>query len=89
LTIQQLGIGFTLWRENKRRDRLLATGELHMEKFYDENNEEIDPTFLDITDVSSQYFVLPFQLCWLPHDMTKLMFLFVLQRKNLAYRYPL
>jgi len=45
-----LGIGFALWRENKRRDRLLATGELHIEKFYDENDQEIDPTFLDITD---------------------------------------
>ncbi|RDW74873.1 membrane transporter-1 [Coleophoma cylindrospora] len=45
-----LGIGYALWRENKRRDRLMETGEIQVEKFYDENDEEIDPTFLDITD---------------------------------------
>jgi len=30
----------------------MESGELVLEKFYDENGEEIDPTFLDITDVS-------------------------------------
>ncbi|OCF30880.1 membrane transporter [Kwoniella heveanensis CBS 569] len=45
-----LAIAWALWRENKRRDRLTATGEIVSEKYYDEQGEEIDPTFLDITD---------------------------------------
>ncbi|KAK4684969.1 hypothetical protein P7C73_g5191, partial [Tremellales sp. Uapishka_1] len=45
-----LGIGFFLRRENRRRDRLTASGEIVVEKFYDERGEEVDSTFLDITD---------------------------------------
>lgn len=30
----------------------MSIGEIQLEKFYDENDQEIDPTFLDITDVS-------------------------------------
>jgi ACS family allantoate permease-like MFS transporter len=47
-----LGIAWGLRRENKRRDRLTATGEIKVEKFYDENGQEVDATFLDLTDVS-------------------------------------
>lgn len=49
----QLGIAWALRRENNRRDRLTATGEIKVEKFYDENGEEIDSTFLDMTDVGA------------------------------------
>jgi hypothetical protein len=46
-----LGIAWGLRRENKRRDRLTANGEIKVEKFYDENGQEVDATFLDLTDV--------------------------------------
>ena len=43
-----LGIRYFLNKENKRRDALVGD---KIEKFYDEHGDEIDPTFLDITDV--------------------------------------
>lgn len=54
-----LGIRFSLNRENKRRDRLVEKGELVHEKFVDEYGEEIDPTFLDMTDHKNLSFRYP------------------------------
>ncbi|ORY25069.1 putative membrane transporter [Naematelia encephala] len=50
-------IRYYLNKENKRRDALSA--EEAPEKFYDENGEEIDPTFLDITDRKNMAFRYP------------------------------
>lgn len=48
---RQLVIRYYLNKENRRRDALQAeVGEA--ERFFDENGNEIDTTFLDITDVS-------------------------------------
>lgn len=41
---------YFLNKENKRRD---ALGHDYIEKYYDEDGDEIDPTFLDVTDVSN------------------------------------
>ncbi|WVO23419.1 uncharacterized protein IAS62_004772 [Cryptococcus decagattii] len=54
-----LGIWFFLNRENKRRDKLVEKGELVQEKFVDEYGEEIDPTFLDMTDHKNLSFRYP------------------------------
>ncbi|KAL1405623.1 hypothetical protein Q8F55_009262 [Vanrija albida] len=45
-----VGIGLALRKENNRRDALAAAGELPVQKYYDENGNEVDPTFLDLTD---------------------------------------
>jgi hypothetical protein len=45
-----VGIGLALRKENNRRDRLAAAGELPVQKYYDEDGRELDPTFLDLTD---------------------------------------
>lgn len=52
-----LTIRYFLTRENKRRDALLGEGKT--EKFYDENGEEVDATFLDITDRKNLSFRYP------------------------------
>ncbi|RSH82830.1 hypothetical protein EHS25_005820 [Saitozyma podzolica] len=57
--LMMLGIAWALRRENNRRDRLTATGEIKVEKFYDENGEEIDSTFLDMTDRKNLAFRYP------------------------------
>lgn len=52
-----LTIRYFLTRENKRRDALMAGGGI--EKFYDENGDEVDATFLDITDRKNLAFRYP------------------------------
>ncbi|WWC66634.1 uncharacterized protein I206_100537 [Kwoniella pini CBS 10737] len=54
-----LGIRYFLNKENKRRDKLFATGEAEIEKFVDEEGREIDSTFLDITDRKNLSFRYP------------------------------
>ncbi|KAK8845605.1 hypothetical protein IAR55_006321 [Kwoniella newhampshirensis] len=54
-----LGIRYFLNKENKRRDRLAASGQIQVEKYVDENGDEIDPTFLDITDRKNMAFRYP------------------------------
>lgn len=51
-----LGIRYFLNKENKRRD---ALGQEKVERFYDENGDEIDPTFLDVTDRKNMAFRYP------------------------------
>lgn len=51
-----LGIRYFLNKENKRRD---ALGQEKLERFYDENGDEIDPTFLDVTDRKNMAFRYP------------------------------
>jgi len=53
-----LTIRYRLKAENKRRDELELQGIVH-EKFLDENGDEIDPTFLDITDKKNLTFRYP------------------------------
>jgi hypothetical protein len=50
-----LGIRWGLARENKRRDALGLVGE----KYYDENGDEIEATFLDITDWQNKEYRYP------------------------------
>ncbi|ORY27006.1 putative membrane transporter [Naematelia encephala] len=57
--LMMLGIAFFLRKENKRRDRLFATGEMKVEKYFDESGNEIDPTFLDMTDKQNLAFRYP------------------------------
>ncbi|WVQ76152.1 hypothetical protein IAR50_005805 [Cryptococcus sp. DSM 104548] len=54
-----LAIRYFLNRENKRRDRLVETGHMEIEKFVDEHGDEIDPTFLDMTDHKNLAFRYP------------------------------
>lgn len=63
LTAIKLGIAWGLRRENKRRDRLTASGEIRVEKFYDENGQEVDATFLDLTDVRDLTMTVPEWVC--------------------------
>lgn len=51
-----LGIRYFLNKENRRRD---ALGQEKVEKFFDENGDEIDPTFLDVTDRRNMAFRYP------------------------------
>ncbi|WWD22552.1 hypothetical protein CI109_107045 [Kwoniella shandongensis] len=54
-----LTIRFFLNKENKRRDRLASTGQIQIEKYVDEHGNEIDSTFLDITDRKNMAFRYP------------------------------
>jgi hypothetical protein len=70
-----LTIRYFLKRENDRRDRLMADPNYVHERYFDEQGQEIDATFMDITDVSRRAY------CAVRVADG--------QRKNMAFRYPL
>lgn len=51
-----LGIRYFLNNENKRRD---ALGHEKVDKFYDEHGNEVDPTFVDVSDRKNMAFRYP------------------------------
>ena len=47
-----LTVRYFLKKENDRRDKLMADPNYVHERYFDEDSQEIDSTFMDITDVS-------------------------------------
>ena len=47
-----LSVWWSLKKENKRRDELAAQPDFVVQRYFDDNGHEIDPTFVDVSDVS-------------------------------------